>query len=68
MDGAVKEVIDEMSANADEFGGEFLAIGVGIEFTGGAEKFGIGDEAAFGGGELEGFPIGVVLGVREVFV
>ena len=68
VEGGVEGVVDAMAARADEFGRVLLTVGIGIEFAGGAEEFGIRDPAAIGGGELEGLPVGIVLGVREVFV
>lgn len=52
-----------MAAGGGEFGLEFLAIGIGIEFMGGSGEFGGMDVSALGGGELEGGPIGRGLGI-----
>ena len=65
---AIEGIVDAMNAGVDKLRAEFLVVGFGVKFAGGAGEFGAGDEEAFGSGELEGLPLGVVVGVFEVFV
>ncbi len=65
MGFAIEIGIGAMFADAAEFGFELLAKGIGIEFVGDGREFLSRDDAALGGGELKGGPLGMGLGEFE---
>jgi hypothetical protein len=64
----IKCIVDAIAGGGGEFGFEFLAIGLPIEFLGGGGEFGGIDIAALGGGEAKGGPIGSGAGVFKAVI
>ncbi len=66
VSGAIKGVVDAIEVMGGESGFKFLAVGFRIELAGGTHEFVVSDEAALGGGELKGLPIGISFGEFEL--
>ncbi len=66
--GWIEGIVGAIAGGGGEFGFEFLAEGIGIEFMGGGGEFGGIDVSSLCGGELEGSPIGSGLGIFETLV